>query len=336
MKKKLSIVTVFLILFTSCSNDSDEDQKRIISLNENNVITEAILKEGLQIDNSIIETGEIKSNSDKNFNIDEDISAFLNYGFDLNLSLPHDSRGIYLNILSEDLIPSNNYYDIKLSNPPSLSKEALESLEGVAFFNRTIRIGFNETMPPGNFCCLIYVYDVNNDISKASKICVKVEEWGGNPDMIGTWRITKGESNFDGEVYVTDFGENLCKTDSIKCKDIDNTIEAEVCVKRVFEYTFKDDGEFIYNYDENFKELDKEKSAEMCKPVNSNFKIQQKGSISGKWAYDEQENEISVIFDESTDHTGGGFLGQEMKIIELNNEKLQVLKRNTDYFFNKK
>jgi|GEM_PF-1424562 len=230
-------------------------------------------------------------------------TAFQKTGFEINFDAPANYGGTYLQIQAEDGTVAQDYFDIpfgagyggqkKINQNKTLGKKTLTEDDG----DTTITIGFGAGIPPGKFCYIICVYDTDGNISLPQEVCVEVEAWGGNSAAVGTWNFVKNV-DIENEVTTTYLaGEKECEDDYFYCESTQETIEVEEAYCDTTDgiiLVLRQDGTFRWDTTGSYSELDYERSTASCTPVfTENQDDTEYGS--GNWAYNEEENELTLI-----------------------------------------
>ena len=309
------IAVLALVIAASCSEDDAKDtqavNKETIPLAANTVSDNVIIKGG---------TKEEGMPPTPNKAITLDIAdsgkaAFLNEGFEINLTSNVNIVGAYLQFKDQEGAVSDSYYDIDLTEN-SLSNKAVNVPKvDEAFFSKTntttakddneftLDVDFNSDIEPGTFCYLVCVYDAEGNISEPIQVCTTVESWGGNSDLIGTWNYTKKEVTEDGETKIVLVGENGCNEYSITCED--EELFYENCTLIEYQnFTLNEDGTFTYEYKNVINNLDFGATFAECEPIfKEEYVFIEK--FEGFWAYREAESSLSLVFYEQVRITDG-------------------------------
>jgi len=148
----------------------------------------------------------------------------------------------------------------------------------------TINIDFG-TVPAGKFCYDICLYDSDNNIYVLQEVCVTVEAWGGNDAIVGSWIFDREEGGREDEGKVN----AMCQNGS------SITVDAEMNIKDDWEFNLNANGIYFEVYDEEYKNLDFMKTEEQCEAVYLEESEFFKGQYSGNWAYNEDNNTLTVI-----------------------------------------
>ncbi len=310
MKNLIGIIILSLFaILVSCSNDDSPLSNQIS--NEQAEILENTPLEANQVSNNVVITGGTKKDGVPpipNEAISLDISdsgktAFLGEGFEVALSSDAEIVGAYIQFKANDGTVADSYYDVDIvansSNKKSTTKKALISRKMSAnslahkINNATLDVDFGSEIPPGEFCYVLCVYDEQGNISAPQEVCVTVESWGGNIDMVGTWKLVKVEEINNGETESTLVGSENCYSESYECNN-GGTLEATECNTREY-------GTVVVNadgtYNAEFKGLDRfvdyTASTLSCEAVYINEVY--KDISEGNWAYVEADKRLTIV-----------------------------------------
>lgn len=370
MKKHLIYLTALTFLtFISCGDDDSSPSNPLVSVEpdpiEDTVLNPTSVSDNLIFQNASKIEGDAPSPSG---NLDFTLTkttqkAFLENGFTVAFNTQDDYTGAYIQLFEKDGAKADNYWDIQGGFwKNSIAKNTFKNKNLFLVKNlkqeypEELTVNFNTNITPGKFCYWICLYDDEGNISEPQEVCVEIEAWGGNPNLVGTWNVTK--QIFDGETILP--GEvNFCEgPDYVTCDNGEELIipeeEAWCYSSTKIELEFKEDGTFIIK-DENthVQDFDEIASEESCQIVNEQLTDGQKfiETTSGKWAYDEENQTLSLIefqFSEVDADTGEPIQGEEYEngyvffdnvSVELNSNEL-ILSFNEDFidtqiFFNK-
>jgi len=227
-----TIVLTLLIFIASCSKNEGNSNKELEKEAENKEVVP--IDVAIVSDNVIIAgaTKEIGAPPTPNEAISLDMSntsktALLNEGFEISLDSDADVVGAYVQFKGNDGTLADSYYDIDVianninsknvkSHSTLLKKTGISKVDDEV----TIDIDFGSKIKPGTFCYEICVYDGEGNISAPQEICVTVESWGGNSDIVGTWQVKKIiliDDNNDNMIRTLITGEPNCSEDEIYC-----------------------------------------------------------------------------------------------------------------------
>jgi hypothetical protein len=309
MKNNLKMVALStLVLLASCSKDSDSstnEQDQAIQemestpLEANSVSENVIINGGTQNDgvpptpNEAITLDVSNSSS----------TAFLGEGFEISLDSDASITGAYLQFKSNDGTVADSYYDINLAANNS-GKKAIASVfnkkkKGFAAKNKedeeTLDVDFNAEIEPGTFCYVICVYDAQGNISAPQEVCVTVEAWGGNSDLVANWELTKEEETFNGETGTFVVGTPDCSGgSSFRCNETQEQISVDLCYTQEYgKIEFKSDGTFVVDFKAITEDLDDEASNNSCMAEKEEEVY--RFEVDGYWAYVADEGRLTMV-----------------------------------------
>ena len=145
-----------------------------------------------------------------------------------------------------------------------------------------IDIDFDNTFPPGKFCGVLCIYDSANNISQPITVCVEVEAWGGNASLVGTWIESDDNDNDDTTSVICNNNEQI-------------NVPYDETVRQDSEITLSANGDFEILNDEDYRTIDYTASAEVCSAVYSEEVFKDKYRETGKWAFNEDNQTLSVV-----------------------------------------
>ena len=309
MKLKINHYFLFAflsIVFVSCSSDDSE-------LDISNDGAEQIaIEPGTVINNLIVEGGTKKAGSPTtpneaiSFNLDkDDTSALQTEGFDIKLNSNDNISGVYLQIKGNGGIVADGFYDIDLTQVGFKSKLETDKTKKSSFKRKKLRtkssieeqisidVDFTNTIEAGTFCYVVCVYDEQGNISAPQEVCVTVESWGGNDDLVGVWNFTKEETIEDGQIITINVGEDNCYNDVITCSN-QNQLEYSDCyVTNSIKLTVNSNGTYIIEIEETDEDLDYTASIEACEIIKDSS--DETYITKGNWAYDQEKREIILV-----------------------------------------
>ncbi|WP_209400784.1 hypothetical protein [Pseudozobellia sp. WGM2] len=235
-------------------------------------------------------------------------SAFVDEGFNAELTSSEDFIGAYIQFKVNDALVSDNYYDVDLaSNSPFAKTDKLKSFGYSRNFGAKSRIGsvkysyynLNVVFTPdivagGEFCYLIAVYDANGNISEPQEVCLEVKGWGGYDDLIGEWHYSKNEVYFpNGDITTQLVGEEGCFMYSFVCEN-GNSFDYETCTTKEEEiFDFKADGTYTHTYKSVRTRFDFEASEASCEAVIIDDFLNY--TITGNWSFNETDRDIILV-----------------------------------------
>ena len=317
MKRTLLCLTMSAFFaMISCSKDDDSDTT---NQDLENAALEEVALDATEVSSGIIIEGAEKKqgqapapNGNATFIIDtKKQSAFQQNGFDIELQVPENYAGSYLVIQDANGMAAE-YFDIPkgagLKNKnvakPKTKKNFLKSSVQKMNENEVeIDVDF-KNIPPGQFCYLLCIYTEEGFVSQPSEICVEVEAWGGNSTVVGEWSFQKSTYVYDDINDTTEVGVIECDDRTIYCVNQDQVnVEDAYCDTTLFgNLKFNNDGTYTYISETDVKTIDYEKSEEACEAVFREF-VEEVIS-NGNWAYNEEENILTIVEFEYTDEEG--------------------------------
>ncbi len=299
-------ISLILALLGSCSSDDtpvdpnllDPPPNEISSNPDEEVALDSdVISKGIEIEGAIRNTGNPPTpNGGIAFTLSNTTqSAFLKSGFDIVFDRPAGFAGVYIQTKSNSGDVAGDYLDV-----PDTALRAPKNEDEVE-----IDVNFANDIPPGKFCYLICVYDEAGNVSDPVEVCVEIEAWAGNPNLVATWNYTKevraGETILLGEV-------NFCEgPETISCSNgstLTVTEEEGWCYASTsIVLELKEDGSYILtDIDVQTQEFLFNESIETCSIVNEQI-TNDKGDTEiskGNWAYDEEEKTLTLIEFEDT------------------------------------
>ncbi|PCH77506.1 MAG: hypothetical protein COB98_03235 [Flavobacteriaceae bacterium] len=286
---------VFISILFSC--EKDEEHNSQAKDDTINAVEEAILDETMVLDNLIIENGTKKSGApvpDSN-SLEFDVSkssttAFMKNGFKINLPSMDSFSGLYLQIKQKEGGIADGFWDI--------SFEGLETED-----EDLIDVNFSDAIKPGKFCYVICVYDSEGNISQPQEVCIEIENWAGNSNLVGSWKEYSDEEIVIGESNVKSlFTDKTCFTNNGWCSETNESIYNDDCRTGLSnELLLKADGTFTYEARFQDEVLNETSTNSTCEKVV--YKGESILEGSGNWAYDEDKDRLFiVVFKEFSEH----------------------------------
>lgn len=228
-------------------------------------------------------------------------SAFQKNGFDIVFEGPTNFAGAYIQIKSEDGTLAPDYFDVPVTSTfkgvenkdtKKSSKFLSQSTQKVEN-SVTIDVDFGNGVPPGKFCYILCIYDDQGNISQPQEVCVEVEAWGGNPNLIGTWNYVKEIA--DGVTYLA--GQEFCDDEEFfQCSN-----GTQIFVENAYCETinslpliFNEDGTYGYTSDETYTNFNYQETYSTCS-VSYEATVNGSYSSAGNWAYDEEEGRLTLV-----------------------------------------
>lgn len=283
--KLVTLTGLMLFTFFAC----DERTEPAKAENNAEVLTDNILIRG-----AIKISGEMPVPNNGVFLFLENVneSAFLDAGFEIPISTNADVTGAYIRFIDANNNAANSYYDVDLEANEGTGKSAIfntfrflkksgntKTAKGTEF---TLNASFKPEFSLGNFCYEICVYDDQGNISNPQTICVTVNEWGGNNDLVGLWNLIYAEDLYEGELSTETVGIEDCSFNTCFL------IEYQTI-------TFNEAG--TYNF--------KGKTSRRDEDTGANVRFQEYES-SGNWFYDPAKQELTIAeyYFKDVDETG--------------------------------
>lgn len=178
---------------------------------DQNSFTENVIVEGSQEFQGIP-----TPNSNISFTMEnsENILAVVENGFNIDLNVPNEVEGAYLQFLNTDKESAASFLSIPRNNSskkvaktrnkffPKKNRKYSFQKKNNSLFN--ISVDFNQNITAGKICLNIYVYESNN-ISYPIELCITINNFGGGPsNLTGKWEYYKEgtEGNLDDWYYV--------------------------------------------------------------------------------------------------------------------------------------
>lgn len=303
MKKAYLCAVASLFLVTvSCSDDDsdtafvtvDPNPSEEVALNPDDVSGDIIIENG-----TIISGDAPTPIGTVDFSLDETTqSGFQKNGFNIIFDAPTNYAGAYIQVQSTDGTMAGNYWNVasptRSNNITNRKRKNILSQRVSKVNDQEVEIDvdFEDTVTAGTFCYVICIYDTDGNISQPIEVCVEVEAWGGNPNLIGTWNYTK--QVFNGETFSV--GDEDCDESTVFCNNQDQLVVANAYCNTVtsLPITFNADGTYEYLATGTYTDFDYEASADSCQPVFQDVENESYRSI-GNWAYDEEEQRLTLV-----------------------------------------
>jgi hypothetical protein len=289
MKKiRLFSIVLFALLAFSCKKDNSN----------NNTITENPLDPNEVTSNFSIFGAELKlgnpslpssnTTAPKLFNpiaTNQAVIANVQFGLPILTTNIDDIAGVYVKVDG-----ANNYFDVPASSinlrktNNSIGLQILSDSSG--FLN--VNPG---TIQPGTFCITYYIYNAQNEVSNAIKICYRVIGFGGADFLKGNWHVQSIEEIGYG-------ADSYPKNNSINSELVD-------CNSNTYEFTgpynFTED--FFWNFSTTTQRLyqDENGTGQDWNYVCANngngrvVNIKNYSDASGNWAYDVINKRVIVL-----------------------------------------
>lgn len=304
--KKISLVVVMLMvsltIFMSCSSDSttssqgSQEVADLQNATEDDKVSVTALEEGIVIEGASKKTGTPPApNGTLDFQIATNTQvAIQQLGFNIEFSSTDNVAGAYIQFKDVDGNLVNGYVDVPVSafgarsSNKSAKKQLFKSFVSKNIANKIgddeIDVNLSDVVPAGQFCYDICLYDSANNVSSIETVCVTIEAWGGNAQVVGNWSLENQEGSFDGydEIEVQCDNGATFKAPGI------NTISSNITVR------FNEDGTYEDSVNEEYSFIDYEESSKNCSAV---YGASEKESYksTGNWAYNEDDNTITIV-----------------------------------------
>ena len=307
---KLLSLLALTLTFTFCNlieTDEDEeieifDQEVVIDEQENVPLDANNVFNGLIIEGANIIDGDgPQPNGNISFSIEETSTALIKEGFDISFNSNENIAGAYLIVSDINGNKASSYFDIPesafgdLTSPTNTNNRQLFKKENnnnrIGAGNSNIIIDFLETLNAGIFCYSLCVYDSNGNISLPQTVCVTIQNYGGNPNLLGFWNLSRFQENYDGTSIDVGLNEEFCFPQVLYC-DNGNTLNYNECETITeFYMEFFEDGTYRYFIKENDTDFDWEASTSSCSIVGE-YVYHYEALSEGNWAYNNNENKL--------------------------------------------
>ncbi|WP_155854968.1 hypothetical protein [Cellulophaga baltica] len=309
MRKSNLLVMCFLAAgIFSCSKDDDAKLSAEIDPDGVNATEEVQIdineaSGGLIVEGATSKTGSITPTGDLAFSLDFSTqTAFQKNGFDIVFDASAEFAGAYIQLKDENGM-ADTYLDVPLSAMNNYDNKLTQNKRKNIFTKEvtttrkeegnTINVDFESSVPAGTFCYVICLYDAQGNISLPEDVCVTVEAWGGNVNLVADWEYTK--EIFEGETI--NLGEAICEENSftLSCDSGEvKEVEGSYCYTlNGFNLTFNSDGTYTYTQNSTDSNYDYDASQENCELVVSYY--DETYTSNGNWAYNEDKEELTLI-----------------------------------------
>jgi hypothetical protein len=300
-KFTLALAVATFLIFSCSKDDSSETTGNTELANQQNQSEEASipvanLNSGISIDGATKKTtAPPQSNSDINLAVNSNaIEGLLKSGFNLSFtSTETDIAGAYLQFKDAEGNFSTNYFDIPLAsliqnkkvNTKSLitsKKSSLTKKTNLDENEYTIDVNFADSFPPGKFCGVLCIYDSANNISQPVTVCIEVEAWGGNAEIVGEWVL---ESSSDHDETTTIYCTNNQQIEV----PYEKTINEKINLKLL------ENGNFEVISGGEWKSLDYNASENSCSAMFEIDSYKYEDKTTGQWAYNEVTKKLTLV-----------------------------------------
>jgi len=276
------IVLCFFFTLHSCSTDIDildRDEDTAMDDDSPMDMDTSFSNSDIRVLNSTEISSDLPTpNSTIDFEVNTSLTqAFQSTGFTIEFDTQESFNGAFVQFTDVNGNPTDTYFDVTPTEQPSEE------------FNNLIEVEFGPSIPAGEFCYIICLYDEENNIFQAETVCINVLEWGGNDEIIGEWKVDRIEPN-----------------DDIATIDCSNGVEVftapyDIYTKRDQILIFGANGEYGQLEDSEFMELDFSSSRDACSPIYREEVIQHNDRYDGYWAFNDDTGSLTGIAFEFTD-----------------------------------
>lgn len=232
-------------------------------------------------------------------------TAFLDEGFEVSLETESAITGAYIQFKSSDGVVSDSYYDVNLevnnlrddsesSRGRQVRRKILKSMRSKVD-DLSLDVDFNSNIQTGEFCYAICVYDVSGNISAPQEVCVTVESWGGNADLVSDWNLIKEMESYDNTESTSIVGVPDCIPESsFDCNEGGTYQASYICyTTESLSLEFRQDGTYTFNAKESGSQIDDESSSESCEAIYDEFRDDL--ISNGRWAYVAEGNRLVLV-----------------------------------------
>ncbi|CAN1515048.1 hypothetical protein MCETHM1_00912 [Flavobacteriaceae bacterium] len=293
--KFTSILTFIAFLTFSCSKDDTSDNSLNTELAnqqnelENKFVTLENLNSGISIEGATKKTATPpQPNSNINLNVSSNtIEGLQKSGFNLSFtSTETNIAGAYLQFKDANGNFSTSYFDIPLA---SLKQSKKSNVKKPLTSNKTviekksylINVDFTDLIPAGKFCGVLCIYDSANNISQPVTVCIEVESWGGNAELVGEWVLETSDYNETNTIYCAN-GTNI-------------KVPYEQVVNEYLSLKLTETGSFEFNDRSEYKNLDYDASNNSCSAVFEKDSNKYESIHNGQWAYNEDSKKLTLV-----------------------------------------
>jgi len=211
--------------------------------------------------------------------------AFLGEGFEIPFTSDGDVEGAYIQFKAKEAGISDSYFEVDLldnSEAPEVNDKS-KKRAGLHFkkpSDSSFDIDFTPQMETGEFCYVICVYDGAGNISAPQEVCVTINEWGGNEQLIGTWDLLRYEELDNGIVET----EEVVGVED--CVDpFGDETDTRCYIIEYWRLTFNRDGTF----QNEIKEFNRDTADE---PTFVDFDIE---ILRGNWSYNVADGSMLFV-----------------------------------------
>jgi len=301
--KIIFLIIAFICFTFSCSKSEnktsgpDDDLAQQQNETENKIIPISDIESGIRIAGATKKTGTPPSPNGKlDFQINTNKQeAFQEAGFDITFSSLDNIKGAYVLFQDSDGNKLDKYLEVPVSaldgkkdsenNIKTSKKHRKKSIQNRGLTGNDFEIDVDfDNIPAGTFCYEICIYDADNNISAIQNICVKVEAWGGNSEIVGEWIFDRSDDDSE---------EN--DTTEINCENGDTiTVNYDSEDNEIWVLVLNANGTYYETYKGSVRYLDYETTQANCSAsYNKEEDIDEK--YSGNWAYNEDKKTLTII-----------------------------------------
>lgn len=286
-------ITAFLCLTFSCSESDknssgpDLDLAQQQNETENRIIPISELQSGITIVGATSKTWTPpQPNGSLDFQINTDKQeGFQEAGLDIKFSTLDDIQGAYVLFQDSNGNKLDSYLDVPLSalegkTVIKKNKKSLKQNKVLTGDEYLIDVDF-DNISPGTFCYEICLYDENNNISVVENICIEVEAWGGNSEIVGEWVFDRSSDDEDN-------------TETIDCENGETITVNYYRNEEDWVLVLNTDGSYYETYKGFDEFLDIDATEASCSAVYTKGDDSD-DKYSGNWAYNEDKNTLTII-----------------------------------------
>ena len=150
---------------------------------------------------------------------DDNVLAVVENGFNIDLNVPNNVEGAYLQFENEDGVSSDSFFLISRENSGKKTNKEKNKFfkndsgnhkniinKNINNSNFNIEVDFNQNITAGRICLNIYVYESNN-VSYPIELCITINNFGGGPSEIhGQWEYY--QTGYDDGEQLDDWNES--------------------------------------------------------------------------------------------------------------------------------
>lgn len=287
---------------------------------------EATLLDANVVSDGIVVTGATKITSELptpngaiDFSLGDTGSAIINEGFQIPFSISDavNVAGAYLQISSTDGTAANAYYDIPNASfrnqTPGLLPKKDKGQSRMTDFIQTIEIGFSTAVPPGQFCYTVCLYDEVGNITLPQQVCLTIETFGGNADLVGVWNMTSIVDVYNGTTSSGGIGDEICYDEQLQCNSGDFITAAYCETYELLRFTINADGTYLLEEEIIDNDYDYDQTVATCMLVDAPDTTY--GYISsGNWAYNQTQGRLVTIEYSYTENDNGDIFTESFPV----------------------